>query len=89
MLYSKNSISQASLNISLGWFPLIDKRFPQVRADFVRHTYECQVPCRRFLDTPIEGVVWIDYIFMKFFYFCASLRDKIFSFNKGNISVFI
>jgi hypothetical protein len=89
MSCSKNSISHPSLEISLIWFSLIDKRFPQVRADFIHHTYESQVPCRRFLDTPIEGVDWVDYIFMKFFYSFAILGDEIFSFIKENISVFI
>lgn len=60
-----------------------------MRADFVHRTYECQVHCTRFLDTPIEGADWVDYMFMKFFYCFAILGDEIFSFNKGNISVFI
>ena len=89
VLCSENTISQHSLYISLSWFTLIDKRFPQARADIIHHTYEYLVPCRRFLDTPIEGADWVDYIFMKFFYCFAILGDEIFSFNKGNISVFI
>jgi len=80
MLCCKNTISQPSLVMSLCWLPLIDKRFPQVRADFIHHTYECQVPCRKFLDTPIGGVDWVDYIFMKFFNCFANLGDEIFSF---------
>ena len=60
-----------------------------MRADFFHRTYECQVPCRRFLHTPIDGVDWVDYIFMKFVFCFAILGDEIFSFNNGNISVFI
>jgi hypothetical protein len=69
MLCSKNNISQPNLKVSLSWLHLINQIFPEVRADFIQRTYEYQVPCRRFLDTPLEGVVWVDYIFTKFFDF--------------------
>jgi len=89
ILCSKSTISKPSLDISLTWLPLTDKRFPQVRADVIHHTYERQVLCRRFLDTPIQGVDWVDYTSMKFFYYFAILGDEIISFSKGNISLFI
>jgi hypothetical protein len=76
MLCYKKNISQLSLNVSLSWSHLINQIFPEVKADFIHRTYECQVPCRRFLDTLLEGVDWVNYICMKFFH-CFAILDYV------------
>jgi hypothetical protein len=89
MLCSNNIISQPSLDISLSWFSLIDKRVLLVREAFSYHAYERQMLSRRCLDTPLEGVDRVDLTLTKFFYCFAVLCDEIFSFNRENISAFI
>jgi hypothetical protein len=54
-----------------------------VSAVFIHDIYECPVFCRRFTDSPIEGVDWvvsISHILLKFFYFIACYGTVILSF---------
>jgi hypothetical protein len=89
MSCSNNIISQPSLDISLSWFSLINKRVPLVREAFSYHTYERQMLSRRFLDTPLEGVDRVYLTLKKLFYCFSVLCDEILSFNRENISAFI